>query len=95
MTVPKKPVLVLDTAETERLARFYADLLRATTRPGSGHGQASAPSGLGVRHARLTANAAVTWCELTLDTMADPNAPWHNSRPVTGPTLTSARTPAP
>ncbi|WP_448319259.1 abortive infection family protein [Streptomyces sp. CO7] len=43
---------------------------------GSGHGQASAPSGLGVRHARLTVNAAVTWCELILDTLADPHAPW-------------------
>ncbi|WP_327131984.1 abortive infection family protein [Streptomyces sp. NBC_01343] len=43
---------------------------------GSGHGQASAPSGLGVRHARLTVNAAVTWCELILDTLTDPAAPW-------------------
>ncbi|MEV0934283.1 abortive infection family protein [Streptomyces phaeochromogenes] len=43
---------------------------------GSGHGQASAPAGLGVRHARLTVNAAVTWCELILDTLSDPAAPW-------------------
>ncbi|MGW0136268.1 abortive infection family protein [Streptomyces sp. NPDC003299] len=43
---------------------------------GSGHGMASAPSGLGVRHARLTVNAAVTWCELILDTLSDPAAPW-------------------
>ncbi|MET9051782.1 abortive infection family protein [Streptomyces bacillaris] len=43
---------------------------------GSGHGQVSAPSGLGVRHARLTVNAAVTWCELILDTLSDPAAPW-------------------
>jgi hypothetical protein len=47
---------------------------------GSGHGQASAPSGLGVRHARLTVNAAVTWCELILDTLSDPAAPWHNAK---------------
>ncbi|MFG2394186.1 VOC family protein [Streptomyces lavendulae] len=33
MTIPKTPVVVLDTAEPERLARFYADLLGATTRP--------------------------------------------------------------
>ncbi|MBA5225621.1 abortive infection family protein [Streptomyces griseoaurantiacus] len=46
---------------------------------GSGHGQASAPSGLGVRHARLTVNAAVTWCELILDTLADPAAPWRKA----------------
>ncbi|QHA04585.1 hypothetical protein GQF42_15960 [Streptomyces broussonetiae] len=48
---------------------------------GSGHGQASAPSGLGVRHARLTVNAAVTWCELILDTLADPAAPWRKAAP--------------
>lgn len=48
---------------------------------GSGHGQASAPSGLGVRHARLTVNAAVTWCELILDTLADPAAPWRKTTP--------------
>ncbi|MFD9469926.1 abortive infection family protein [Streptomyces goshikiensis] len=62
---------------------------------GSGHGQASAPSGLGVRHARLTVNAAVTWCELILDTMADPSAPWRNSGPVAGPVVPGVRTPAP
>lgn len=45
---------------------------------GSGHGQASAPSGIGVRHARLTVNAAVTWCELILDTLDDPAAPWRS-----------------
>ncbi|GLV87528.1 extradiol dioxygenase [Streptomyces lavendulae subsp. lavendulae] len=33
MTVPKTPVVVLDAAEPERLARFYADLLGATTQP--------------------------------------------------------------
>jgi hypothetical protein len=47
---------------------------------GSGHGQASTPSGLRVRHARLTVNAAVTWCELILDTLADPAAPWRKGQ---------------
>jgi hypothetical protein len=47
---------------------------------GSGHGQVSAPSGLGVRHARLTVNAAVTWCELILDTLSDPAAPWRGAK---------------
>ncbi|MFB7256873.1 abortive infection family protein [Streptomyces nojiriensis] len=60
---------------------------------GSGHGQASTPSGLGVRHARLTVDAVVTWCELILDTLTDPSAPWRNNRPVAGATLTSPRTP--
>jgi hypothetical protein len=45
---------------------------------GSGHGQTSAPSGLGPRHARLAVNAAITWCQLLLDTLADTAAPWHH-----------------
>ncbi|GHF42822.1 hypothetical protein GCM10018790_20850 [Kitasatospora xanthocidica] len=46
---------------------------------GTGHGQASAPTGLGVRHAHLAANAAITWCELMLDTLRDPAAPWRRT----------------
>jgi hypothetical protein len=45
---------------------------------GAGHGQTRAPSGLGPRHARLAVNAATTWCQLLLDTLADPAAPWRN-----------------
>ncbi|MFE6525213.1 abortive infection family protein [Streptomyces sp. NPDC057794] len=47
---------------------------------GTGHGQASAPSNLGVRHAHLAANAALTWCQLMLDTLADPAAPWRKQQ---------------
>lgn len=36
MTVPKTTVLVLDSAEPELLARFYAELLGATTGPAPG-----------------------------------------------------------
>lgn len=46
---------------------------------GSGHGQARAPAGLGPRHARLAVNAATTWCQLLLDTLADSAAPWHHA----------------
>lgn len=46
---------------------------------GTGHGQASVPSNLGVRHAQLAANAALTWCQLMLDTLADPAAPWRKA----------------
>lgn len=45
---------------------------------GSGHGRHSAPSGLSPRHARLAVNAASTWCEVMLETLADPAAPWHD-----------------
>lgn len=44
---------------------------------GSGHGRHSAPSGLSPRHARLAVNAASTWCEVMLETLDDPAAPWH------------------
>ncbi|GII96346.1 abortive infection family protein [Sinosporangium siamense] len=43
---------------------------------GTGHGQVSARRGLRPRHAHLATNAAVTWCELVLETLADPEAPW-------------------
>lgn len=43
---------------------------------GTGHGAATAPAGLGARHAHLAVNAAFTWCQLILDTLADPKAPW-------------------
>ncbi|MEV0414308.1 VOC family protein [Streptomyces sp. NPDC050448] len=39
MTVPKTTVLVLDSAEPERLARFYAELLGATAGPAAGDGE--------------------------------------------------------
>lgn len=44
-----------------------------------GHGQASIPAGLGIRHAHLAVNAVFTWCQLMLDTLADPLAPWRKT----------------
>lgn len=46
---------------------------------GTGHGAAGERIGLGDRHAHLAVNAALTWCQLMLDTMADPKAPWQAS----------------
>lgn len=46
---------------------------------GTGHGPASARVGLRARHAHLAVNAAVTWCQLVLDTLADPEAPWRKN----------------
>lgn len=48
---------------------------------GTGHGAASQRPGLHPRHARLAVNAARTWCELILDTLADTKAPWRGSTP--------------
>jgi hypothetical protein len=48
-------------------------------RHGTGHGTATTRVGLRARHAHLAVNAAVTWCQLLLDTLTDPEAPWHNT----------------
>jgi hypothetical protein len=61
---------------------------------GSGHGQTRAPAGLGVRHAHLAVNAAITWCQILLETLADPAAPWrtHTAQPnsANGPSQAAA-----
>ena len=43
---------------------------------GTGHGPKGERVGLRPRHARLAVNAAVTWCSVMLDTLADDEAPW-------------------
>lgn len=43
---------------------------------GTGHGPKGERVGLRPRHAQLAVNAAVTWCSVMLDTLADPEAPW-------------------
>jgi len=48
---------------------------------GTGHGPAAARVGLRARHAHLAVNAAFTWCQLMLDTLADPEAPWLSRSP--------------
>ncbi|WP_081743293.1 abortive infection family protein [Arthrobacter sp. H20] len=46
---------------------------------GTGHGGAGARAGLSKRHAHLAVNAAITWCQLMLDTLIDPTVPWRSS----------------
>jgi hypothetical protein len=45
---------------------------------GTGHGGSTKRIGLGVRHGHLAVNASITWCQLMLDTLTDPEAPWRN-----------------
>jgi Abortive infection C-terminus len=47
-------------------------------RYGTGHGPSGKRVGLRPRHARLAVNAAVTWCSVMLDTLADNEAPWRS-----------------
>jgi hypothetical protein len=68
---------------------------------GTGHGPARAPAGLGPRHAHLAVNAAFTWCQLMLDTLADPKAPWRDQagesppRPRPGTVVVTSGSPGP
>ncbi|MEU6950227.1 abortive infection family protein [Streptomyces sp. NPDC046316] len=62
-------------------------------RYGTGHGRLAAPTGLGPRHARFAVGTTSTWCELMLDTLADPDAPWRKASATTPPansTLTTS-----
>jgi hypothetical protein len=54
-------------------------------RYGTGHGRLAAPTGLGPRHARFAVNTAATWCELMLDTLVDPDAPWRRANAAATP----------
>jgi len=45
---------------------------------GTGHGPKGERVGLRPRHAQLAVNAAVTWCDVMLDTLDDPDAPWRD-----------------
>lgn len=46
---------------------------------GTGHGPAGPRVGLRPRHAHLAVNAAFTWCQLMLDTLTYPEAPWRRA----------------
>jgi hypothetical protein len=48
---------------------------------GVGHGRESVPAWVAPRHARLAAGAAQVWCQLMLETLDDPNAPWRSGHP--------------
>jgi hypothetical protein len=63
-------------------------------RYGTGHGRLAAPTGLGPRHARFAVGTAATWCELMLDTLADPGAPWRKTSATTPPVNSTPTTSA-
>ncbi|WP_370246882.1 abortive infection family protein [Nocardioides sp.] len=46
---------------------------------GTGHGRESVPTWVRPRHARLAAGAAQAWCQLMLETLEDPDAPWRTA----------------
>lgn len=46
---------------------------------GIDHGAEEVPAWVRPRHARLVVGAAQVWCQLMLETLADPSAPWRRS----------------
>lgn len=46
---------------------------------GIDHGGEEVPTWVRPRHARLVVGAAQVWCQLMLETLADPSAPWRSS----------------
>lgn len=46
---------------------------------GVDHGAESVPTWVHPRHARLVVGAAQVWCQLMLETLADPTAPWRSA----------------
>lgn len=45
---------------------------------GTGHGRVAPIVSMSQRHAKLVAGAAIVYCEMLLDTLDDPEAPWRN-----------------
>ena len=64
------------------IANGLAELRNRGHGHGTGHGPATARVGPRPRHAHLAVNAAITWCRLMLDTLADPDAPWRRQPPA-------------
>ncbi len=65
---------------TKKLLGAVATLAQGITelrnQVGVGHGRESVPTWVRPRHARLAAGAAHVWCQLMLETLDDPDAPW-------------------
>lgn len=58
------------------LTRLTQGVTELRNQIGVGHGRESVPTWVRPRHARLAAGAATTWCNLMLETLGDPDAPW-------------------
>jgi hypothetical protein len=58
------------------LTRLAQGVTELRNKVGVGHGRESVPTWVRPRHARLAAGAAQVWCQLVLETLEDPDAPW-------------------
>lgn len=61
------------------LTKLAQGVTELRNKVGVGHGRESVPTWVRPRHARLAAGAAQVWCQLVLETLEDPTAPWRTS----------------
>lgn len=70
--------------ELRKLLQSLVTLTQGVTeirnRVGVDHGAESVPAWVKPRHARLVVGAAQVWCQLMLETLADPSAPWRSQQ---------------
>lgn len=62
-----------------RLVTIAQSVTELRNSVGIDHGAEEVPSWVRPRHARLVVGAAQVWCQLMLETLADPDAPWRRS----------------
>jgi hypothetical protein len=65
------------------LATLAQNVTEIRNKIGVDHGAESVPTWVRPRHARLVVGAAQVWCQLMLETLGDPDAPWRAGQ-VTG-----------
>ena len=65
------------------LATLAQNVTEIRNKIGVDHGAESVPTWVRPRHARLVVGAAQVWCQLMLETLGDPDAPWRAGH-VTG-----------
>lgn len=58
------------------LATLAQNVTEIRNKVGVDHGAESVPTWVRPRHARLVVGAAQVWCQLMLETLGDPDAPW-------------------
>lgn len=61
------------------LATLAQNVTEIRNKVGVDHGAESVPTWVRPRHARLVVGAAQVWCQLMLETLGDPDAPWRSA----------------
>lgn len=67
----------------QSLATLAQGVAEIRNKVGVDHGAESVPNWVRPRHARLVVGAAQVWCQLMLETLADPDAPWRRGTTTT------------